>query len=284
MIGVALATTAILVMAVQDKQTPKPKTESAKAELERKLLVKLRDASISTIEREALLRDFLKRRKHELTPRLRRREQTRLAQFELANRKGHLALRHFSDIRDRIPLKKENDVLARCELGIAQASELIGKVNAAVQAYDTVYREFGGTRYARIALRARNRLIGRSAVDLDRTLRLPEKLVPLGGRPLRDRQSGYNLVVFVSPATRKLPGAVRDAPAHIRQLLFAPTEASAKAWAKKLGERTHVFHGGLYRKTRMPTLPTLPAWILTDARWRVLDRNPSRRRLEALPK
>lgn len=263
-----------------EPRQPDPRPLAAEIRLLRRQLA---DAGRPSIEREATLQKFLaehgdKEGLSDADRRLLRPLRARLAILALANRKPGLATQLFLEL-DRDCTAEELDLKARCRLGIAQAYELRGRSREAVRRYDDVMRTFAGTRYARLARLARDRLQGRKKLALDLPLVLPHGLRTVDGRTLPEKRRQWMLLAFLAPDADRLPEAVRGSlqdRLSLEVLLSVPGPRAAM-WAERLGRRAWVVRGSLHRRLGVGVLPT---WVLVDRSNLVVDWNPTVERVQ----
>ena len=263
----------------QREQGQEPKT-SWKALLAA-LDAKLRDERASTAQRELLVEAFLA--KHSKLPRVERRKlEVRLAQFELANRHADDALARFRRI-ERGCRSSELTLRGRCRLGIAQALELLDRKIAALAVYREVERDFAGTRYARIARSARERLGVGNPVSLGRPLRLPRGLRTSSGQAIR--LTGKPSLVLVAGRRVELPRSLRGIGklSDRLRIYISIAPASLEAWRSDLG-KLGLAKGQLIARDLLATLgfTSRPSWLLVDSRGRVVDLQPDTARIRKL--
>ena len=256
-----------------------PSQRSWKARLS-ELDAKLRDQRKSTAIRERLVEEFLK--KHSKLPRQARRKlEVRLAQFELANRHANDALARFRRI-ERGCRSSELTLRGRCRLGIAQALELLDRKSAALTIYREVERDFAGTRYARIARTARERLAV-IPVALGQALRLPRDLRTSDGHPVR--LTGKPSLILVADRRPELPRALKKVArltSRMRIYISVPP-AGLEAWRTGLA-KLELSQAKLIGRDLLGNLglTSRPSWLLVDSRGRVVDLQPDTARIERL--
>lgn len=266
-------------------ERPAPKPDVVGTEELRALTKKLDDARTPLLKREQLLRDFLAAaKKRKLTNDARKKLLVRLATFELASRKARRAIAHF---REAESLCKTDElyVRARCRLGIGQAHELLGEQSEAIERYTEV-RRLRGTPFARRAAEALERLRSKKRVTIGRALRLPAGTRTLSGRRVRASSAGPTLLFCLPPLLR---GASPRAPRVLERLgadlsvriLISVPRRDARRWAalakQRGGKRPWIVLAD--RVDLALGIASLPSCFLLDQSARVVEMNPSARRL-----
>ena len=276
------------------KPSKKPKPNSpkriSKTELDA-IRDMLFDKALPLESREQSLRSFLSAAKQRGLPLPERRKLlVQLATFELALRRGRDAIRHFKEAEDSCRAE-DRDIRARCRLGRAQGQELLGDSSEALRFYGEVRRRFAGTRFARVAQAALERLRSKQRIKIGTKLLLPAGTMSYSGRRVRAATGREaSLLLFLpgkAPAISKLfPGSLaglQTTTLPLRILVSAPRE-DARSWHKnlrktKLAKRSVVLK---HRIDRLLGVASLPSWLLLDREGKVFELNPSLRRLEQI--
>ncbi len=234
----------------------------------------------------------------------RRLLELRLAAFELALRRPRRALARFASVETRLRPKDRGylEISARCALGAAQVSELLGESRKARQLYARVVERFPQSRFARIAKAAESRLRYARASDsrprawvfLSNVRQDSGKRLPT---PSRDSKM---LAVLLAPKAKMLPASLRPLfterqvpkafPKKLRVVVaFEDGSPGASALGKTiaasaLSRAGRVFFVPIRRELRRLAfrelgLHGLPCWALLGPGFEVLDFAPSLRRI-----
>lgn len=257
-----------------------------------KLHKTLSDKDIAIEKREQILRAFLKNSKERaLDADERKKLLVRLAKFELAVRKPREALEHFKEAEAACaPGAKDLYIRASCRLGIAQSHELLGHETEAMQRYAEVRRRFLGMPHAREASAALARLRVKQRIAIGRTVTFPRGTESSRGRRVRAATGKEpTILVFMprlarnrSPSLPKALGAL-DSSLRLRIVVSASREDARRWWdflkTTDLASRTVVTRDRLDAALGVASLPT---WLLLDKDAKILEINPTKRRLEAI--